>query len=48
VNEEIVENEEIIEFEIVKHYPIERKYIILKPLKRNIIEEVFSILKKKK
>jgi len=38
---------EVFEFTIVKKYP-ERKYIITKPLKKTLIEEITSILRRER
>lgn len=38
--------EETMEFEIVKHHPTERKYIILKPLKKSFFDSVAGLLSK--
>lgn len=40
--------EEAMEFEIAKHYPIERKYIMLKELKRSFFESLSDVISKKK
>lgn len=40
--------DEMIEFEIVKHHPVERKYIILKELKKSFFESLSDVIFKKK
>ncbi|MEM3499579.1 MAG: hypothetical protein QW153_03900 [Candidatus Bilamarchaeaceae archaeon] len=39
--------EETFEFEIIKHYPTERKYIILKPLEKGLLKRLREIIFKK-
>ncbi len=40
--------EEEIEFEIARHHPVERRYIILKQLKRSFFESLADAIAKSK
>ena len=39
--------EENIEFSLVKHYPVERRYILLKPLEKSIFGTLVTNLFKR-
>lgn len=46
MTEQAIEQE--MEFEIIKYYPVERRYIILKPFEKGIMKKIKEIIFKKK